>query len=385
MTIRSANSPANALPAQNGREAQPDAGLLEPHVLRITPPPEPARTSRARAPARHRSRDRSDDQRAARADGERREHPHADHRRRLEQIAEPRPLGQRAVDARFEPGRQGTGPLQRPARRRRARRSARTSAPRPSVGTTAVISVTCRRVDAGSRELRRRGRRARRRRAPREKTRRTIRSVTFSPAINAAFTSAFNASGPLFAWTVHMKPHPALIARVSSNASAPRTSPTTIRSGLMASANRFVTSRRITRSDAPVREHDESQTVPACRTAASVTGRPREGGQVTWTTKRGPVKVRISEHSEVANEQVGTRENVRRDVGCFSDGAVEAQPTLVMGASADASKVSRAIPGHGEHSDADERRRRPRPTAARGLPPRLSITVNDPQKQSPRP
>ena len=63
------------------------------------------------------------------------------------------------------------------------------------------------------------------------------RSVTFSPAISAAFTNACSASGALFACTVHTNPHPALTARVSSKASAPRTSPTTMRSGRIARTN----------------------------------------------------------------------------------------------------------------------------------------------------
>jgi hypothetical protein len=53
--------------------------------------------------------------------------------------------------------------------------------------------------------------------------------------MSAALTSAFRTSRALLAWTVHKKPHPAFTARVSSNASAPRTSPTTIRSGRIAS------------------------------------------------------------------------------------------------------------------------------------------------------
>ena len=77
-----------------------------------------------------------------------------------------------------------------------------------------------------------------------EKTLRTMRSVTFSPAMSAAFTNASSASAALFAWTVQRKPHPALTARLSSNASAPRTSPTTIRSGRIARTN-FTRSRRL--------------------------------------------------------------------------------------------------------------------------------------------
>jgi hypothetical protein len=59
--------------------------------------------------------------------------------------------------------------------------------------------------------------------------------VTFSPAIKAAFTGALSASGRYSREAVHKKPQPALTARLNSNASVPRTSPT-IRSGCIASA-----------------------------------------------------------------------------------------------------------------------------------------------------
>ena len=89
----------------------------------------------------------------------------------------------------------GSAPVHSSGRRgRRARRSARRSGRRRGVGTTAVISVTCRRMRPTLRRAHRRDRRARRGRAPREKTLRTMRSVTFSPAISAALTSALSAS-----------------------------------------------------------------------------------------------------------------------------------------------------------------------------------------------
>ena len=69
----------------------------------------------------------------------------------------------------------------------------------PRLGTTAVISVTCRRTAPVATRRRRRGRRARRRRAPARTHGARSRSVTFSPAISAAFTSAFSASGALLA------------------------------------------------------------------------------------------------------------------------------------------------------------------------------------------
>src|SRR4029450_3179328 len=46
-----------------------------------------------------------------------------------------------------------------------------------------------------------------------------------------------SASVALLAWMVQRNPQPALTARLSSNASAPRTSPTTMRSGRIASTN----------------------------------------------------------------------------------------------------------------------------------------------------
>jgi hypothetical protein len=64
-----------------------------------------------------------------------------------------------------------------------------------------------------------------------------MRSVTFSRAISAAFTSACSASVALLAWMVQRNPQPALTALLSSNASAPRTSPTTMRSGRIARTN----------------------------------------------------------------------------------------------------------------------------------------------------
>jgi len=115
--------------------------------------------------------------------------------------------------------------------------------PSVSDALTAVISVTCRRmpdplVATSSRST------CTTRSSASLNTFCTIRSVTFSPAINAALTSAFDASVALFACTVHRNPHPALTARVSSKASAPRTSPTTILSGRIASVN-FTRSRSV--------------------------------------------------------------------------------------------------------------------------------------------
>ena len=69
-----------------------------------------------------------------------------------------------------------------------------------------------------------------------------MRSVTFSPAMSAALTNASSASDALLACTVQRNPQPAFTARLSSNASAPRTSPTTMRSGRIASTN-FTRSR----------------------------------------------------------------------------------------------------------------------------------------------
>ena len=77
-----------------------------------------------------------------------------------------------------------------------------------------------------------------------EKTFLTTLSGTFSPAIRAALTRASKASLAELAWMVQVIPHPALTARVSSKASAPRTSPTTMRSGLIASVT-LTRSRRL--------------------------------------------------------------------------------------------------------------------------------------------
>ena len=101
---------------------------------------------------------------------------------------------------------------------------------RARLGTTAVISVTWRRTRPRRRVTHRRDRRGRRRRAPREhpahdlfgdvlarhqrRVHERVQRVGRAVGVNRAKEAA-----------------PALIARVSSNASAPRTSPTTIRSG----------------------------------------------------------------------------------------------------------------------------------------------------------
>ena len=92
------------------------------------------------------------------------------------------------------------------------------SAPRP--GSTAVISVTCRRTEPEPVAPSWRSTCTTTSSAS-ENTRRTMPSVTFSPAISAAFTNASRLRARCSACTVHMKPHPALTARESSNASAP--------------------------------------------------------------------------------------------------------------------------------------------------------------------
>ena len=105
------------------------------------------------------------------------------------------PARQRAIDARLEPGRQRARPLQRPARARSRTKIGSYVCSSPSVGTTAVISVTWRRTPPAPRGASSRSTCTTTSSAC-ENTRRTIRSVTFSPAISAAFTERVQRVGP---------------------------------------------------------------------------------------------------------------------------------------------------------------------------------------------
>jgi hypothetical protein len=159
-----------------------------------------------------------------------------------EQPTQPARAGQDSIDPLRKRGRQHSGPLERPAEtftnEERLVRLALAEARHDGRDLGDLPANMSSVVPASSRSTWITTSRAS------TKMRRTIDSVTFSPAMSAAFTSAFTASRALLACTVQRKPHPALIARVSSNASAPRTSPTTIRSGRIARTN-FTKSRRL--------------------------------------------------------------------------------------------------------------------------------------------